>query len=249
MRQLRPHQIEAARRIKPEAASNAKLFAALASARGEFPDIPRTRIATVRMKSGGQYSYKYADLADVLAAVTPALSANGLAVMQYPDGLELVTILAHASGETLQTIWPIKALPLRGLDDSQSFQSAVQVAKRYALTALLGVSTEETIEGDPKAHRREAAPVPDENFHTPDGVRAPVGAKFTAEMTPRQKAEEAARAIEALFQEPKTAKGLEGVWNRNSMFIERLRDHHADLFNNVYDVFCLRQEAIEGNDE
>lgn len=220
----------------------ASLFSDLAKARGEFPEIPRTRTAVVRMKNGGQYSYNYADLADVLSAVTPALSAYGLSVCQYPTGPEIVTEIAHSSGAIRKTTWPIKAMPQRGLEDAQSFQSAVQVAKRYALTAALGISTEETVEGDPKAQRfqKETKGAPNalnENFETPDGVRLPRGAKFTAKMTQREKAVEAARAIEAQFDEVKTVVGLNGVWNRNQMFIDRLSEAHDDLFQSIYDKF------------
>jgi hypothetical protein len=231
------------------------LILALSKARGEFGDIPRTRTAVVRMKSGGQYSYTYADLADVLTAVVPALSAYELAVSQYPDGAEIVTEIWHSSGACLRRRWPIKAMPQRSLDDAQSYQSAVQVAKRYALTAALNISSEETVEGDPKAQRfaKETAGAPnplgmDEHFATPDGIRSPKGARFTQEMTPRQKAEEAARAIEAQFDEVKTIVGLNGVWNRNQAFIDALSDRHGDLFQSVYDKFhdlCSKMEPVE----
>jgi hypothetical protein len=228
------------------------LIGALARARGEFPEIPRTRTAVVRMKSGGQYSYTYADLADVLNAVVPALSAYELAVRQYPESGDIVTEVWHSSGACLKSRWPIKAMPQRSLEDAQSYQSAVQVAKRYALTAALNISTEETVEGDPKAQRfaRETKEAPnplnmDEHFETPDGIRSPKGARFTKEMTPRQKAEEAARAIEAQFDEVKTVVGLNGVWNRNQAFIDALSDGHGDLFQSVYDKFHSLCEQLE----
>ena len=230
------------------------LNAALAKARLEFADIPRTRRATVKMKTGGSYSYSYADLADVFRAVTPGLSANELAITQYPDGTYIVTAILHSSGEERVSNWPVKPMPARGIDDAQSYQSAVQVAKRYALTAALGISTEETVEGDPRAHRREPAAQDDPGtvnpeFETPDGVRHPVGAKFTPKMTPREKAVEAQRAIVAQLDEAKTEKGLSGAWGRNEMFIEALRDRHADLFDNLYAHYSAREDAMTAPDE
>lgn len=218
----------------------ASLYGALARARGEFPEIPRNRLATIRMKAGGQYSYRYADLADVINATSPALAAYGLAVMQWPEGLNLKTMITHEGGASITTDWPIKAMPQRNLDDAQSFQSAVQVAKRYALTAALGISTEETIEGDEKAHKKIVQNEAESNhdpFNEPDGIRAPHGAKVNAQMTKRQLAEEAARAIEAQMDEVKTAVGLNGVWNRNDRFIAKFQSDYDDLFQSIYDKF------------
>ena len=221
-----------------------QLFAALAAARGEFPEIPRNRTATVRMKAGGSYSYKYADLADVFRAVNPVLSAFGVTIFQRIAGQEVETILAHASGETFSSKWPIKAMPARGLDDTQSFQSAVQVAKRYALTALLGITTEESVEGDMRTGRDVQKL--DDKFQTGDGIRMPRGAKMTKDMTPRQIAEECARAIEAQFADVKTTTGVQGVWDRNEMFIEKLREKHSDLFSDLFDIWSRYMDEKTG---
>ena len=125
----------------------------------------------------------------------------------------------------------------------------MQVAKRYALTAALGISTEETIEGDERAHKTVhsgGAGQSDSNpFIEDDGIRAPIGAKITASMSKADAAKEAARAIEALFEEPKTRKGLEGVWSRNQRFIDVFKDEYDSLFQNVYDAFNARLHELE----
>lgn len=221
----------------------AKIFAALAKARGEFPEIIKNRVATVKHEKG-QYSYKYADLSDVFGAVDQVLSAHGLTVFQTPNAAgELVTIIGHESGESLRSIWPIKAMKHQDLGSAQAFQAAVQVAKRYALTAALGVSTEETVEGDTNRRYSGDAPLP-ASFETGDGVRMPKGAKIAKGMTPREKAVEAARAIEAQFREVKTAAGLGGSWDRNVMFIDLLAEKHDDLYQSVFDAFQLATGAL-----
>ncbi len=226
-----------------------QLYGALARARGEFPDIPRNRVATVRMKQGGQYSFRYADLQDVVSATAPVLAAYGITVSQWPDGDKLKTLIGHESGAHMVLDWPIKALPQRGLEDAQSFQSAMQMAKRYAMNAALGISTEESIEGDEKAHKTihqgKNNLAPKDPWNEEDGIRAPIGAKVNAKMTPRQIAEESARAIEALLDEPKTAQGLNGVWNRNDAFIAAFQERHEDLFQNIFDKFHERMSALE----
>lgn len=233
----RPIDLERARRSRnaPKDAVN-PMNKALADARGEYPEIPKTRTATVKMKNGGQYSYDYADLADVISAVNPVLSAFGLDFYQYPDGQNLMTVVTHESGLERKTPWPIKAMPQRNLDDAMSYQSALQVIKRYALLAALGISAEETHEGDHSRKRGMPKGI-NENFETEDGVRHPKGAKFTGKMTPREKAEEAARAIIEQFEDVKTQVGVNGVWARNETFIAALQERHADLYDNVFETF------------
>lgn len=223
--------------------SCAKIYEALAKARGEFPAIPKNRIATVKSDKAS-YSYKYADLSDVFAAVDPVLSAYGLTVFQRPVGNELETIVAHESGQVISGRWPVRAMKGQGLDTAMSYQAAIQVAKRYALTAMLGISTEETVEGD---HRRKEG-MPEginENFETGDGIRMPRGAKFTKDMTPRDKAVEAARAIEAQMEEAKTPVGVSGAWDRNGKFIDLLAEKHEDLYQNIFDKFHFLMENKE----
>lgn len=229
---------------EPEVASvlcRAKLFQAMSKARGEYPDIPKNRVATVKSDKA-QYSYKYADLSDVFNAIDPVLSAHGLTVCQFPEGQNLVTLIGHESGETIQGTWPIRQMSRQTLDNAQGYQSAVQAAKRYALTAMLGISTEETVEGD--ARRRDFQI--NEAFEEGDGVRMPKGAKFTKGMSNRDKAVEAARAIMAQFTEPKTQAGVSGAWDRNSMFIDLLAKKHDDLYQNVLDAF---QSAFDAHSE
>jgi hypothetical protein len=212
-----------------------RLFAALAKARGEFPDIPKNRVARVKHEKG-EYSYKYADLSDVFHAIDPILAAYGVTVIQHPAGQELQTIIAHESGDVVTGSWPIKPMKGQDLGNAQAYQAAVQVAKRYALTAMLGISTEETVEGGLRAPKRLPEPV-NEDFTTSDGVRMPKGAKWRKGMTRREAAEEAARAISAQFKEPKTADGVSSVWDRNEEFIEMLSNKHDDLYQNILDEF------------
>lgn len=229
--------------VTPAPVMHGSIYAALAKARGLYPMIVKNRVATIKSDKG-QYSYKYADLSDVFTAIDPILSENGLTVMQFPDGQNLVTVIGHESGQAVQAAWPIKAMKGGDVGTAQGYQAAVQVAKRYALTALLGVSTEETVEGD---QNRKLASIVDpinDKFEVGDGVRMPAGAKFAQGMTPRQKAEEAARAISAQFADAKTGKGLSGAWDRNGMFIDLLAERHDDLYQNVLDEFQTRMEIL-----
>lgn len=123
-----------------------QLFGALALAQGAFQPITKNR--TVQVKSDkGNYTFDYATLDKVLEATVPALSANGLALLQPfyhgPNGLELRTILAHSSGARLEAVTELpKAASI------QQAGSALTYLKRYQVQAILGVSSEEDDDGN-----------------------------------------------------------------------------------------------------
>jgi hypothetical protein len=121
------------------------LAAALAKAQAEFPSIPRDKTVQVKTKSGGTYTFAYAPLDTIMEKIRPALKANGLAFMQSLNGESLTTTLLHTSGEWLAT----DAMPIRAVDSGpQALGSAITYARRYALTALLGLVTEDDDDGN-----------------------------------------------------------------------------------------------------
>ena len=114
----------------------------------KVPAIPKKRTAKVPTKSGGEYSYKYADLSDILAAISEPLAAQGLAVSQSAfngeGGVGVTTVLLHTSGEHIQSD-PL-VMPLQGAT-AQAIGSAITYARRYALCSILGISAEEDDDG------------------------------------------------------------------------------------------------------
>lgn len=115
-----------------------QLAEALAAAQAELPRIGKDNTAQVRSEKG-QYSYSYADLADVSAAVLPVLARNGLAWTTLPTVLDGAFVLRyellHTSGEALRGVYP---LPNPG--DPQKMGSAITYARRYTLCAVSGVA-------------------------------------------------------------------------------------------------------------
>ena len=126
----------------------------LAAARGKFPAIHKGRTATVKMRDNkGQYSYDYADLADVLDSVQPVLSANGLVLTheqqttREPLGVETVAVLLHESGEEKRGLpcW----LPCSGdMQPTQAIGSAMTYGRRYTTGPILGISPEADDDGN-----------------------------------------------------------------------------------------------------
>lgn len=123
-----------------------ELAAALSKAQGEFPTIAKNKTAKVPMKAGGQYSYRYADLADVISATAPVLSRNGLGISQVPTisngKLVLETTLMHSSGE-----WISSEYPLATHDRPQEMGSEITYGRRYTMTSVLGIHGDEDDDG------------------------------------------------------------------------------------------------------
>ena len=80
---------------------------------------------------------KFADLANVLSTVTPALHANGLAITQTFLDDSLVTTLHHESGETLSS--SCKLIICDGRNMTQEWGKAVTYQRRFSICAILGV--------------------------------------------------------------------------------------------------------------
>jgi len=92
---------------------------------------------------------RYASLTAVMKAVRKPLANHGLAIIQTPEQAEggklvLVTMLLHASGEFIAGEVPI----ILSKNDMQGLGSAITYAKRYGISALLGVVTDEDDDGN-----------------------------------------------------------------------------------------------------
>jgi len=89
------------------------------------------------------FKSKYADLAACIECTREPLARNGLAVMQSTevDGDKTVveTILAHISGEWIAGRYPLT--PIK--NDCQGLGAALTYARRYSLTAMLGIAAED----------------------------------------------------------------------------------------------------------
>jgi len=128
-----------------------ELATALAKAQGEFKPIPKNRTITIPNRG----PYAYAELPAILEVVRPTLSKHGLAIIQaidHAEALVLLTRLTHSSGQWVESVHP-----LRHYEKPQEFGSALTYARRYALTALLGVAAEDD---DDASAAQDAKPAP-----------------------------------------------------------------------------------------
>lgn len=142
-----------------------ELTKALAESQAEFAKITKSKTAEVTMKTGGKYSYSYADLADVIDAVRPVLAKHQIATMQAIDldsdtgNLVLITRLGHASGQWIEAHYPLPSGA-----SAQEMGSAVTYARRYSLSALTAIVAEDDDDGrqapkaTPKSRPQQSAP-------------------------------------------------------------------------------------------
>lgn len=121
---------------------HASLAAALSAFQYDLPTVSKG-------SRNEHFKSSYADLADVVGVVLPALARQGLAWVTIPtlteSGFVLQYSLKHIGGESIDGIWP---LPDPASSTPQAVGSAVTYAKRYALSAVTGVAPDEDDDGN-----------------------------------------------------------------------------------------------------
>lgn len=129
------------------------LVMALAVAQGELSPAEKSG-------KNPHFKSKYAGLADIWACCKSVLPKNGLAVMQTMqevDGrLQLVTTLAHKSGQWIKSVLPI----VTAKTDAQSMGSAITYMRRYALSAIVGVVADDDDDAERSMSRAQKYPHP-----------------------------------------------------------------------------------------
>ncbi len=174
-----------------------EISGALAKAQAEFQTPKRTKEAMVTATR----KYKYADLQDVYDSVREPLAKNGLAIthltQEFAGQVELVTMLVHESGEFFRSIYPVKARAER----PQEMGSAMTYARRYTVSALLGIASEE----DDDAQSAQEA--------SREAGRDPALRGAVERGTARQEAPQEPLGPDLALMSPETGE-IEGTWPR-----------------------------------
>ena len=122
--------------------SIAELAKALASFQSEVKQ-------PLKDKANPFYKSKYVPLENVVEAITNIAPKHGLSFVQYPvnqdNKVGVVTILMHSSGEWIETE-PIFAQPAK--QDPQATGSVITYLKRYSLSAVFGITSDEDDDGN-----------------------------------------------------------------------------------------------------
>jgi hypothetical protein len=195
----------------------AKLADALAKAQGKMKPAPLNKV-------NPHFKSRYADLPAVREAVVPALTEHGLSVVQVPSideagNFVLITRLLHASGEWLQSSYPLPMDPGR----PQALGSALTYARRYSLSAITGIAADE--DDDATGAEKQAKPKPAKAGNVPHIVLklGNVSPSFASRKT----------AAEALMESITNADSIDILTrldHDNREFIDNLPEGHQKTF-------------------
>jgi len=131
-----------------------KLASAIAKFQGQVPVIPKSEQA---------YGYKYAALDTIIEHIRQPLAKNGLSFLHLVgEGGSVSCMVLHESGEYIQSDYV--SLPLDNSNPRtssiQKMGSAITYAKRYTLSAMLGLSVDEDTDAAPPNQAPKAQQTP-----------------------------------------------------------------------------------------
>ena len=128
---------------------------ALAKAQAELVNPEKTLTATIPARDG-ERTFRYASLAAGLDLVRKCLGQHEIAVMQTTavdhGQIMLTTLLVHASGEWVSSLWPVCPV---AEPSAQIKGAALTYARRYALFTLVGIAGEDDLDAPELVHQAE----------------------------------------------------------------------------------------------
>lgn len=130
-----------------ESSDNAELYAGLVEAFGELRNVQTDSTA-----DAGTYSYKYMSLGSIMRSVREPLALAGLAIVQAPaievghggNRVSVTTRIIHRSGQWIEAS---VSIAISANAAAQVVGSAITYARRYGLTALLGIASGDDDDG------------------------------------------------------------------------------------------------------
>lgn len=141
---------------KYQSAEIGELAAALAEAQGKIYFALKDSTAP-SFGGGANKTRKYASLQAVLTAIKAPLSEAGLAFVQTTlpseQGIIIRTVLMHKSGQWISGVFQ---LPPDRQGGVQGLGSALTYARRYALSAMVGICADDDDDGEATVNRQPA---------------------------------------------------------------------------------------------
>ncbi len=184
------------------------------------------------------FKSKYADLADVMRVVIPALTDNGICLWQRTEisdlGSAMVTTLTHGDSETsIECSVPL----IVSKQDMQGMKSATTYAKRIGVESLCGIAPEDD---DGNAAAASVTMAPREKSWADTVIEH----ADVQNGTPAQKAEAIADAICAEFKRKKTQAQLDNEWDRRKAFIARFESDFPMMHAQICAAYETQQNAF-----
>lgn len=224
-----------------------KLADALAKAQGEMRAVTKGRTARIA-SAKGNYSYNYADLADVIETARDVLAKHALAVVQTydttADGIFLATTLAHDSGEWMRSLLPV-ANPG---GKPQELGSAMTYMRRYAYTAIIGMAAEEDDDGA-AANNTPKRTAPPKRVEPPVDDAPPVEDDPRPD-PPRNGVQAAIDFRDTYINAVKGAKEMQDIValaQKNGPALTRLREKYPALIKDIEQAIAAREAEFGKN--
>jgi len=151
-----------------------ELSAALAKAQGSMKNPEKNKRATIPTKTGGGYSYDYADLPSTFDTVRKQLSENGIMHTSAPRMVDghyvLFSRLSHSSGQWIEAEWP-----LPNAQDPKQLAGSITYGTRYLFNSLCGIAGDDDLDDTPehplaKYEKRPASKPTTASVATPKAV-------------------------------------------------------------------------------
>lgn len=188
---------------------------------------------------------KYADLGAVWEAVKQPLIDHGFAVIQAPnfdgDNMFLETTIMHTSGEYISGRYPIR--PTK--NDPQGYGSALTYARRYSISAMLGVIADDDDDGNaasapaPKPAQQAATKIADEDVAA--GAR-----NWVDKQKDRIIAYSSMDELTNWLRVKASYGGREGNWDRPtpSSDLDKILKFSAPLYNELKNYYMEKMREV-----
>lgn len=119
------------------------LFKALCECKKDFVPLPKN-------KKG--YGYSYTPLDSVIDMLNNVLPKHGINFVQFPstmgDSYALTTRVFHVSGEWMEDTIIFNMTEISKANDTQKLGASITYFRRYALSAIFGIASDEDIDGN-----------------------------------------------------------------------------------------------------
>lgn len=122
-----------------------QFFEALSKFQTLVPALKKNKTANVPTKTGGKFSYKFADLGSIASGIKNALNECGLSYRwefaESKEGMKVTCIVSHLSGHSEMTYMEAGKDMSGAKNDIQSKGSTNTYLQRYTLIGALGLAT------------------------------------------------------------------------------------------------------------
>jgi hypothetical protein len=120
-----------------------KIYSQLLEFQKQVRVISKTSTAKIKTKNGNDYSYKFANLETIIETIKKPLEELGLGYYHSINGNTVSCILFNAEGDKLESSLELIIDKEAFMSPGQQQGTAITYARRYTLSSVLGLITEE----------------------------------------------------------------------------------------------------------